>query len=235
AFIVDENGNHPGPATMILLDEVKAGKWKPNPAVAHAVLGKPETLGFVEQYFVHYVEQLTRGGKYPLMVWPYHAMLGDVDHALVPGIQEALFFHEIARGSQAKREIKGGNPLTENYSVLRPEVLEDHKGRAIAQKNTKFLETLLAYDVLIIAGQAKSHCVAWAIQDLINEIQAQDPELAKKVYLVEDLTSPVVIPGVYDFSDDANAAFQKFADAGMHVVQSTTPIADWPDVELKLP
>ncbi|HEY9295991.1 MAG TPA: isochorismatase, partial [Phormidium sp.] len=59
------------------------------------------------------------------------------------------------------------------------------------------------------------------------EILAQDPKLAKKVYLLEDCTSPVVVPGVIDFTEQADAAFQKFADAGMHIVKSTDAIANW--------
>ena len=59
-------------------------------------------------------------------------------------------------------------------------------------------------------------------------MEKEDEELAKKVYLLEDCTSPVVIPGVYDYTDDANAAFERFRDAGMHVVQSTDQIDDWP-------
>jgi nicotinamidase-related amidase len=47
---------------------------------------------------------------------------------------------------------------------------------------------------VIIAGQAKSHCVAWTIDDLLTEIQSQDPSLAQKVYLLEDCSSPVVVP-----------------------------------------
>ena len=50
---------------------------------------------------------------------------------------------------------------------------------------------------------------------------AQDPNLAKKVYLLEDCTSPVVVPNVIDFTDQADAAFQRFANAGMHIVKST--------------
>ncbi|MEW5961855.1 MAG: isochorismatase, partial [Chloroflexota bacterium] len=50
----------------------------------------------------------------------------------------------------------------------------------------------------------------------------------KKVYLLEDCTSPVVIPGVVDYTDQAEAAFARFAQAGMHVVRSTDPIASWP-------
>jgi nicotinamidase-related amidase len=147
-------------------------------------------------------------------------------------IEEAMFFHNIARSSQTDFQIKGGNPLTENYSVLKPEVTEDHKGRPIAQKNTKFIENLLEYDYLFLCGQAKSHCVAWTIDDLLNEIRAKDPSLVKKVYLIEDCTSPVVVPGVIDFTDQANEAFRRFSDAGMHVVKSTDPVDTWPGISL---
>jgi len=80
----------------------------------------------------------------------------------------------------------------------------------------------------VIAGQAKSHCVAWTIADLLRDVQAGAPGLAEKVYLLEDCTSPVVVPGVIDYSDEADAAFRRFAEAGMHVVRSTEPIASWP-------
>ncbi len=159
-------------------------------------------------------------------------MLGGIGHALVSAVEEACFFHNIARHSQTNFEIKGGNPLTENYRVLRPEVLDGPDGRPIAQKNTRFIQKLLEFDAVIIAGQAKSHCVAWTIADLLSEIQAQDPALAKKVYLLEDCTSAVMVPGVVDFTDQADAAFQRFADAGMHLVRSTEAIAHWPDLSL---
>jgi nicotinamidase-related amidase len=160
-------------------------------------------------------------------------MLGGIGHALVSAVEEALFFHNIARSSQTHFEIKGDNPLTENYSVLRPEVLDSFDGKYIAQKNTSFLHKLLEFDAIIITGQAKSHCVAWTIEDLLTEIMTQDPCLAQKVYLLEDCTSPVVIPGVIDFTDQADAAFQRFADAGMHIVNSQEAIANFPDLKLE--
>jgi nicotinamidase-related amidase len=74
---------------------------------------------------------------------------------------------------------------------------------------------------LIIAGQAQSHCVAWTVNDLLTEIKAIDPALAQKVYLLADCTSPVVIPGIVDYTEQADAAYQRFADAGMNIVRST--------------
>jgi nicotinamidase-related amidase len=80
----------------------------------------------------------------------------------------------------------------------------------------------------VIAGQAKSHCVAWTIDDLLRGTAARDPALTAKVYLLEDCSSPVVVPGVVDYTEEADAAFARFADAGMHVVRSTDPIETWP-------
>ncbi|MDJ0737843.1 MAG: isochorismatase [Nostocaceae cyanobacterium] len=229
-FWVNDAGEHPAPMTMISLTDVQQGKWKVNPAIAYS-LAKGNYMA-LQNFALHYVKRLSDKGKYPLTIWPYHAMLGGIGHALVSAIEEACFFHAIARNSQTNFEIKGGNPLTENYSVLRPEVLDDSQGRPIAQKNTRFIQKLLDFDAVIIAGQAKSHCVAWTIDDLLCEIQAKDPKLAQKVYLLEDCTSPVVVPGVVDFTDQANAAFQRFANAGMHLVNSTQPITSWTGINL---
>ena len=71
-----------------------------------------------------------------------------------------------------------------------------------------------------------------SIEDLLGYIAQQDPSLAKKVYIMQDCTASVVIPGVYDFTDDANKAMQEFAAAGMNLVDSTTPMQDWLGVRL---
>jgi len=222
-FWVDAAGKNPPPMTMIAFDEVKDGKWTVNPAIASSIAkGDYATL---QTFALHYTQRLSDNGKYPLTIWPYHSMLGGIGHALVSAVEEACFFHNIARSSQTRFEIKGGNPLTENYSVLRPEVMDNAKGDAIGQKNTSLIQTLLDFDAVIIAGQAKSHCVAWTIDDLLTEIKATDPTLATKVYLLEDCTSPVVVPGVVDFTDQADIAFQRFANAGMQIVKSTDALA----------
>lgn len=225
-FWVDEAGDNPDPMTMIHHDDVAQGRWRVNPAVtAYVSGGSYEDL---QAYALHYTQQLDEHGKFPLTVWPYHSILGGIGHALVSSVEEACFFHNLVRNSQTRFEVKGSNPLTENYSVLSPEVLKDSNGQSIAKKNTTLVNKLLEFDRIVVAGQAKSHCVAWTVQDLLSEIQDRDPALARKVYLLEDCTSPVVVPNMVDFTDQANEAFQRFAEAGMHLVQSTVPMADWP-------
>jgi nicotinamidase-related amidase len=223
-FWCDPSGNHPPAMTMISLDDVQQHRWQVNLAVASS-LGMTEAD--LTDYALHYVQSLSDAGKYPLTIWPYHSMLGGIGHSLVPAIEEALFFHGMARQSQTQFELKGNHPLTENYSVLRPEVIGGRDGQAIAQKNQRLIQQLLTFDGILIAGQAQSHCVAWTIDDLLTEIQAIDPTLAQKVYLLEDCTSPVVVPGIVDFTPQAEASFARFAAAGMHIVRSTEPMSQW--------
>jgi nicotinamidase-related amidase len=217
-FFVDQGGNHPAPYTDIHAAELRDGKWMFNPALASQFSIAPE---YGQQMMIHYAEELEKKSKYALTIWPYHAMLGGVGHALVSSVEEAIFFHSVARVAQPDIEIKGDKPLTENYSVIGPEVLTGPMEETLGTHNRKFIEQLGQYDRLIIAGQAKSHCVAWTVSDLLEDIALIDLELAKKVYLLEDCTSPVVVPGVVDHTDAADSAFERFAKAGMHVVKST--------------
>jgi len=228
-FLVDEAGEHPAPYTLISAEEVEQGRWRFNPAAAEALGIDAEEA---QRYLRHYTRTLKERGKYQLTVWPYHALLGGIGHALVPAVEEAVFFHSIARCAQPAFQIKGDHPLTEHYSALGPEVTEDPTGSPIARKNTPLIEKLLEFDAVLIAGQAKSHCVAWTIEDLLKAITQKDPKLARKIYLLEDCTSPVVVPGVVDYTDQAEEAFRRFAEAGMHRVRSTEPLTSWPGLEL---
>jgi nicotinamidase-related amidase len=206
AWLVDEEGRHPPPYTIVSAEQVEAGVWRAaNPAL--------------REHLVRYTRALEAGGKYRLAVWPYHAMLGGIGHALVSAVDEALFFHALARSAPPRFESKGDDPLTEHYSVLGPEVG--------GEKNVGLIEELRSYDVIAVAGQAKSHCVAWTVEDLL----ALAPDLAERVYLLEDCTSPVVVEGAVDFTAEADAAFARFAAAGAHVVRSTDPLESWPGLE----
>lgn len=217
-FFVDKDGEHPTPYTDIHASEIRDGKWRFNPALADQFSIAPE---YGQQMMIHYAEELEKRGKYALTIWPYHAMLGGIGHALVASVEEALFFHSIARTTQYELNVKGDKPFTEHYSVIGPEVLTGPMGEKLGTHNQKFIEELQQVDKLVIAGQAKSHCVAWTVSDLLEDIALLDLELAKKVYLLEDCTSPVVVPGVVDHTDAADAAYERFAKAGMHVIKST--------------
>jgi len=217
-FFVDKDGNHPAPYTDIHASELREGMWSFNPALSSQFGIAPE---YGQQMMIHYAEELEKKGKYALTIWPYHAMLGGIGHALVASVEEALFFHAVARTTQYDLNVKGDKPFTEHYSVIGPEVLTGPMGETLGTHNQKFIEQLQQVDRLVIAGQAKCHCVAWTVSDLLEDIALLDLDLAKKVYLLEDCTSPVVVPGVVDHTDAADAAYERFAKAGMNIVKST--------------
>jgi nicotinamidase-related amidase len=111
--------------------------------------------------------------------------------------------------------------------MLGPEVTEGAESDRLGGKNIELIEKLLTFDAVVVAGQAKSHCMAWTIDDLLEDEDVREL-LAERTYLLEDCTSPVVVPGVVDYTDEADAAFERYAAAGMHVVRSTDPIESWP-------
>jgi nicotinamidase-related amidase len=224
------DGGHPAPHTVIAADDYRRGRYRPNPAMARQIGCDPVWL---QKQMVHYCERLEASGKHQLYLWPYHCLLGSNGHRLAGVVEEARLFHAFARGAANLPEIKGGNPLSERYSIFREEVTTCFDGRPIpgAQKNTQLVRKLLDSDAVVLAGLASSHCVKESIADLLDDIVQQDPDLARRVYILRDCTAPVVVPGGPDFTDDAEAALRRFSAAGMHVVDTATPIDAWPDID----
>lgn len=214
AWWIDDDGRHPTPFTPISLKDLKDGRWKP---VAHPA----ECL--------EYVKKLEASGKYVLTVWPYHTLLGGVSHALVPALMEATIFHSLVRGAQAHFETKGTHAMTENYSVLAPEVRE-LGGQSVGTFNASFFKMLMEFDRVYVFGQAKSHCVLSTLRDMQANIASVDPALMSKVWILEDATSPVPapvldpLPPALDFPRIADEAFAELKAAGMNIVKTTDPV-----------
>jgi nicotinamidase-related amidase len=214
-FLVDRDGRRPEPHTVVSVADVESGRWRVDPAAAASLGLEP---GHAQEHLRHYVRSLAETGRYGLTIWPYHAMLGGIGHALVSSLEEAIFFHSVARHGQPELEIKGRHRLTEHYSLFGPEVVRGPHGEALSGRNTVLLEELAGFDAIYVAGQAKSHCVAWSVEDLLEAVAPA------KVFLLEDCTSPVVVPAVVDYTAEADAAFVRFAEAGAHLARSTSKI-----------
>jgi nicotinamidase-related amidase len=187
AFWLDAAGNAPKPFTRISAKEVKDGRFRPAKAPAEDALA--------------YVEKLEASGKYTLMVWPFHTLLGGTSHAIVPALWEASMFHALARETEIFLRTKGSDAMTEMYSVLSAEI-----GGAF---DRELFDRLASFDKIYVFGQAKSHCVLATLRDL--------RPMASKIFLLEDATSSV--PGF-----DVRDAYEELRSAGMHFVKTTDPI-----------
>jgi nicotinamidase/pyrazinamidase len=201
----DENNNHPAPFTIISKDEIEKGKYKPiiNPI-----------------WSLDYINNLAIYTNKPLCIWPEHTMIGTIGHALVPALFEICYYHALTRKSQTSFQVKGDIPETEMYGIFSPEVKVPKSSRGGI--NTGFLKILDTHNKIIIAGEAKSHCVLESIKQLVDFFKDQ-PETLKKIFILEDCMSSVKHPTI-DFEKIANEEFDKFRDKGISIVNSTDNI-----------
>jgi nicotinamidase-related amidase len=227
-FWIDDKGNHPKGFTVVLPGDVGTTLFV-NPEMAYILFGDMKYLSWLQNYAVHYTEELARLGKAPLVIWPVHGRLGSPGHAIVPSLQVAVDFHDMARWSRTQYRLKGDLPLSEYYSPFGTEINKAHDGVTVGEESDKAIEDLLKYETLIIAGEAESHCVRAAIYDILRKIKAQDPALAQRVYILEDCTTSV--PG---FEQQGKEAIADFRKAGMNVVNSKTPMQDWPGINKEI-
>ena len=198
----DADGNHPDPFTLISYSDIVAGKWRPLVAPVQST---------------NYVKKLEQDAKKTLTIWPYHVMIGSVGNALDPELFTAVLWHSIARKTQPTWLTKGSIPLTEHYSIIQPEVpIPNHP---MGGKNKPFLDTLADADIVVIAGEAESHCVLETVEDLVEDF-SQKPDALQKIYFLRDCTSPVLHPDV-DFHGIAMARFADFAQQGVNFINST--------------
>lgn len=192
----DGDGNHPPPNTVISATDLAAGAWQP--------LYEPA-------WSRRYVSQLETRHKKQLMIWPFHTMVGALGHNLAPTLYEAVCYHSAARGSQPEIVYKGSIPKTEHYSILEPEVkVDDHPQ---GSRNHRLLNELSNYDLIYLAGQAKSHCVLETVNSIMRAWKPH-PGLIARLRVLEDGMSSVVVPGL-DFDALADAQYQRHQENGL--------------------
>jgi len=192
---IDENGNHPAPYTVITLADLDAGRWR-------AVINPQASR--------EYVKHLEQDAKKALCIWTYHCLQGTSGAALENQFANMVYFHSVAKKTVVQRLVKGQDPLSEMYGIIKPEY--DTKGYI----NLDFLNKLESYDKILIAGEAKSHCVLESIHQILEYYETR-PEITKKVYILEDCMSS--IPGYEDMTEQT---FQTFRNKyQVNLVKST--------------
>jgi nicotinamidase-related amidase len=202
---INAQGEHPAPFTAISSADVAQKRWRPV---------------FEQRWSVRYVHRLEESAKKTLMIWPYHTMIGAPGYTITSALYEAIVYHAAARQSQPIFLHKGSIPKTEHYSLLEPEVKV--RGAAQGGLNLPFLHMLGSYDLIYVAGQAKSHCVLETVNSVMRYYKDQ-PEQISKWRILVDCMSSVAHPFI-DFEAMANQALADHAARGLRLVRSTDPI-----------
>lgn len=202
-FWKDSAGRHPAPFTIISAAEVEAGKWSPSlPGLTRRMLA--------------YVKALETNGRYPLCIWPPHCLIGSRGHGVVPALLQALQQWEERRFAMVDFVTKGSNPFTEHYSAVCADVPDPTDPGT--QINTAFIQTLIDADVIAIAGEAGSHCLANTVRDIAQNFG--DDSYIQRLVLLEDATSPV--PGFEKYQSEF---VRDMTARGMQISSTTTFLA----------
>lgn len=176
------SGKAPDPFSSVTADDLKSGR---------IVTARPAMF----DRSLRYLAELEQAGRYPHTVWPYHCLIGDEGHSVVPVLSDALHQWE-ERFAMVDFITKGSNPWTEHFSGVRAEVPDP--ADPSTQVDPGFIATLQDADVIVMAGEALSHCLANTVRDIADELAA--PEYIAKIVLLTDATSPV--PGFESLGDD---------------------------------
>ena len=177
-FVVDSNGNHPQPFTLITNADVKAGKWRgKNPEFTKILLD--------------YTEKLEATGKLVLCVWTPHCLIGTPGHNVYAPLATELQNWVNFKGKNVDYFTKGSNPFTEHYGAAKAEVERDDD--ITTKMNAHLVQLLLntGDEDIVIAGEALSHCVATTIRQVATEFAKHSPDLIKKFVLLTDACSNV--------------------------------------------
>lgn len=198
----DAKGNEPAPFTIISSSDIAAGKWRAR-------------IPQYAQRSADYVSELEASGRYPLCVWPEHCLIGSEGHAIHPDLFEAISDWERRNLAVAEMVTKGSNPFTEHYSGVKAEIPDPED--ASTQLNMRLIQTWESADMVLICGEALSHCVANTARDIAD---AFDPSALGKLVLLEDASSPV--PGFEKQGEDFVAEMRS---RGMRIMRTTDFVA----------
>ncbi|MBI5127902.1 MAG: hypothetical protein HZA66_00525 [Rhodopseudomonas palustris] len=208
AFWQDGDGRPPPPFTMITHDDVASGRWSPrNPAWQSRMLD--------------YTAELARAGKFVLMIWPEHCLIGSWGHNVADNLRVALASWERDNCATVDYVAKGTNIFTEHYGALLAEVPDP--ADPSTQLNRDVIAVLQDADLIAIAGEASSHCVATTVRQIVDHIG--DRHLPK-IHLLTDCMSPVPpSPGSPDFPAIAEQFVHDMAARGVVLTTSDALLA----------
>jgi nicotinamidase/pyrazinamidase len=167
-FWEDKNGNSPPPFTIIRSESVSNGTWKPR---------------FEKEKATEYIMELEKQGEFPHTIWPEHCITGSVGAAIIDRIMEPVK-QWARRGFNFDIVRKGTNPLTEHFGVLMANV--PIEGSPETQLNNELVGKMRRFENILIAGEAKTHCVANTLKQIMN-IEG----LAEKIVVLEDCMSDI--------------------------------------------
>lgn len=192
----DEKGNPPQPFTVISSQDLENGKWQPI---------------WEDAWTRTYLTTLEQQGEFSHVIWPEHCILGTKGHALDPNLAAALTERAKKLGKNHQLVMKGLNPFTEHFGLFEAQV--PRPDDEATHLNQKLLSMLASYDQIWVCGEARSHCVATSVKQILKYA----PHLVAQITLLSDCMSDVAGLGhladpIYQEAENYGAKWARSTD-----------------------
>jgi len=193
-YWTDGKGKQPKPFDRITADDIEKGVWTTK-VPSH------------RQRALEYVKALETGGRYVLIIWPYHCLIGSWGGQIYEPLFKTLLDWETTNIGMFGKVTKGSNLFTEHYSAVKAEVPDPQD--PTTQLNQDFIDILANPDIdqVLVAGEALDFCLYNSALDVANALGVDQ---AKKIKVLEDCTSPIYPDAVARVKADLGAKGVQF-------------------------
>jgi len=149
-FWRNQRGETPDPFTTISLEMVEREEWLPI---------------FQIEKVKNYLTELKQQDVFPHVIWPEHCLIGSWGAAVYDEVFQAVrqwtYF-----GKYYQLIPKGQNPLTEHFGALRANIpIASDVSTCL---NAELASRLKRANRVLVAGEAKSHCVASSVKQILD-------------------------------------------------------------------
>ncbi len=198
---VGTDGKNPPIFTMISAQDVVSGKWRASNPV-------------FQKAWTEYVRALERNGRYVLIIWPPHCLIGSPGHNIYPSVWEELSDWEVTHpGNIVDYITKGSNYSTEHYSAIQADVPDpSDPSTSLDMSPSGIIANLPKADIIGLAGEALDFCMANTITDIANNFGEEN---IKKLVLLKDCTS-----SIYPGGEKETKFLTEMTARGMRVMNS---------------
>ncbi len=180
-FWINSEGKHPLPFTIITIDDIQNSSWR-------------TTNPQFQKRAAEYIGKLNSNGRYPLCIWPYHCLIGSWGHNVQLDLYN-VFLEWEKSFAMIDYVTKGSNFWTEHYSAVQADVPDPQDPDTML--NIRLIETLEKADIIVLAGEARSHCLANTVRDIADNFGKDN---IQKMVLLTDATSDV--PSFESFGEE---------------------------------
>ena len=196
SYWIGADGSQPTPFYAITSEELLAKKWFPR---------DPTQKDWVTRYALAVEAQGFRG----IEIWPEHCIGGTWGHAVHEEVMKALIAWSRGQGKAVNYVFKGLNPNTESYSAV--EAVVPIFSDKSTQYNLALADQLGDSSLVIVAGEALSHCVASTMRSVLKEGRVKP----SRVVMLTDCMSPVG-----GFENAATSFMSEMAEQGVRFANS---------------